>query len=236
MNIIFKTNKYKEVDFEKDPGVDVEVLENYKQEKVDAWFNSEIEKNLDGKEYTNIFIPLSIGQSYVDYLGLRFALHIRTDSGKNSGANVFIYGTETIEKLVHNDCFDVLKLSGVKLIDYSKSSISLAKEVVERVKYEKQEELEKVRLPLPNYLFDNHSIANVWGMYRLLEQAKIDYRSIDELKSRNDMNGLYLKLLMAKNSFDVTLKTKPEAEKVYKASLKLKGLTVLGKIDLDKLK
>jgi len=222
MNLIFKTSKYKEIDFAQNQEFTVKVLENYNQIKIDAWFNNEIRKNLDAKEYTNIFIPLSIGQSYVDYLGLRFALHVRTSFGKNKCSNLFIYGTENVDKLVQNDCFDVLKLTGVKLIDYSKAAIAKAGTLLECQEFDQQEELEKVNLPLPSYLFDDHSVANVWGMYKLLELGQIDYKTIPELTERKDMTGLYLKLLMARNSLTNMLRKKPKVEQLYKASLKIK--------------
>jgi hypothetical protein len=72
-------------------------------------------------------------------------------------------------------------------------------------------------------------------MYRLLEMEAINPKKITSLANDEFLNNIYIKLLLAKNP--IKEKIIEESKKDTKRfARKIKGPTILGKIDLNKFK
>lgn len=151
-------------------------------------------------EYKNIIIPLCFGDVLSDYLGLRLSLHIRTTLTINQNKNIFIYGYEGICNMINNDFFLILNTKGIILIDYNLFDIQKAVEVDINYldKRDLSNEMAKINLNIPTNHFDNHSIANLWGAFRLIEIAEININQIDSLNP-DDLKNIYFKWLQTKN-------------------------------------
>jgi len=201
---------------------------------VDQWMTDIIQKDLQESIYVNIYIPICFGRVLSDFLGLRLSLHIRTTISKNTLVNIFLYGTEDVSTLYKTDFFEILKTRGFFLVDYNINSIknSVLSNRILSTRQEVISEMNKLSLRMPGNLYDNHSVGNIWGMYRLLELSNIDYRSVKSLlNSRNDLNNIYFKWLITKNEAQV-LVTNDVVEKRTQYLTYLTGPKVIGKIDL----
>jgi hypothetical protein len=211
---------YKEINFSSD-------------DFLDDWLMTFVEELNQG--YTNIFIPLSFGQSLSDFLGLRLALYIRCADSPSRFSNLFLYGSETYCQILSNEFFDVLKLKGVHLIDYSIESIKKFEntKVKDCTENSITDDLNLLNLKVPMHLYDNHSVANVWGMHRLLDIAGVDSSDVKSLTSkRNNLKSIYFKWLLAKNNInDIRDKGVEEAEEKHN-SYKLEAPKVIRKIVL----
>lgn len=184
----FKSSVCKTLSYDKNVNVDIE-------------FDRIITHLLSEEEYQNIIIPLCFGDILSDYLGLRLAVHIRTTVTINQNKNIFIYGFTGLNNLIHNDFFLILKTKGVSLIDYNLFDIEESTEVfiTQLEKFDLPKEIAKINLNIPTNYFDNHSIANLWGAFRLLEIAEIDIQKIKALNI-DDLKNIYFKWLHAKNN------------------------------------
>ena len=163
-------------------------------------------------------------------------MHIRTSVGVNQISNLFLYGVNNLELIFQNEMSSILKIKGVYLIDYNKKSIK-DKTLTSTVILKKEElisELNKIELKIPDNLGNNHSVANVWGMHRLLELEGISSDDILSLKTKAiNLNSVYFKWLVAKNSNSKLINDEiTETRKDY--SEQGKGPKVLFKIDLSK--
>ncbi|GIQ57111.1 hypothetical protein Flavo103_02470 [Flavobacterium collinsii] len=167
---------------------------------IDLEFDRLVNLHLIQKEYQNLIIPLCFGDILSDYLGLRLALHIRTTPNVNQNKNIHIYGFEGINKLINNEFFSILKTKGTTLINYSLLDIKQATEsnICELNRNELSSEISKINLSVPLNHFDNHSIANLWGAFRLVKSANIDIELIDSLNP-DDLKNIYFKWLQTKN-------------------------------------
>ena len=212
----------------------------------DKDFNEKVLEWLNEKNYDNIFIPLCIGSILSDYNGLRLAMHIRTTSTLSQFANIFIYGIVDHSYLVQNEYYDVLKTKNVKLIEYKRSSFkdALFLNLSDLKKDILSDELNKIKLNPQGSYFDNHSIANVWGVYQLARNANI---KIDEIKDFEfeKLTDIYFKWLIAKNNLSTSISEEQKNEQLkYYEKLneqlryteKLPGVKVVKKIDLSKFK
>lgn len=201
----------------------------------DKDFNEKVLEWLNEKKYDNIFIPLCCGSILSDYNGLRLALHIRTTSTLSQFANIYIYGTVDHSNLLQNDYYDILKTKNVSLIDYKRSSfrdalfLNFSDLNIDNLSVE----LDKIKLNPPGN-HDNHSIANVWGIYQLARNADI---KIDEIKGfeKEKLSDIYFKWLITKNNLNISISEEQKNEQIIYAE-KLKGVKVIGKIDLSKFK
>ena len=97
-------------------------------------------------------------------------------------------------------------------------------------------EMRKLKLDIPGNFFDSHSIANIWGMYRLLELEDIDFKSISSLNNRrNNLNNLYFKYLQIINKSEKLVDDSVEASRnEYRVTIK--GPKILGRIFLPEPK
>ena len=181
-------------------------------ELIDVAFDRLVKEKL-AKPYVNIFIPLSIGKIYTDFSGLRLALHIRTtENSANQLANIILYGAFTQEELPkEHEFLSILLTKGVFLADYSIDGIKphiLKKERI-LVKENLNKALQKVPLKVPEHYFDSHSIANIWGLFRLLDVAGVDYNTIESIKQQTDkLSGIYFKWLLAQRKHEVISQVK----------------------------
>jgi len=219
-------------DFENVQYVELDFSTN---DELDDWLAAYIE--CFDKDYTNIFIPLSFGQSLSDFLGLQLALYIRCTESPAQYSNLFLYGSETHFQIMRNDFYDVLKMKGIHLIDYSIESIKSFMEINEKACTVENltEDLNILNLKVPLHLYDNHSVANIWGMYRLLDLAGVERSRLKTVEAKkNNVNSIYFRWLLSKNSVkDIRDAGIHEAEQNRKDyEYKLKGTTVLGKINL----
>lgn len=171
-----------------------------KNTNIDLEFDRLVNLYLNQKEYRNLIIPLCFGDILSDYLGLRLALHIRTTSNVNQNKNIYIYGFEGINKLINNEFFSILKTKGTYLINYSLLDIKQATEsdISELNINDLSNEISKINLSVPLNYFDNHSIANLWGAFRLAKSANIDVKLINSLNP-DDLKNIYFKWLQTKN-------------------------------------
>ena len=200
----------------------------------DKDFNEKVLEWLNEKKYDNIFIPLCCGSILSDYNGLRLALHVRTTQTLSQFSNIFIYGTVGHSYLFQNDYYDVLKTKNIMLIGYKRSSFreALFINLSELKRDNLSVELDKIKLNPPGNYFDNHSIANVWGVYQLARNANI---KIDELEGFEfeKLSDIYFKCLIAKNNLNASI-SQEEKNAQLRYAEKLEGLKVRGKIDLSK--
>lgn len=217
------------------PNTSVENINIENHIDIDDWMHHEIEIINTKGVFCNIFIPLCFGTYYTEFLGLRFAHHIRTTKGNNQIANIYLYGTEFIDSLISHEFFSILQTKGVHLIDNNLFTIKRYIAVTHLIlnKSDLVTELNKIQLALPNNLNDNHSVANIWGMYRLLELEGIDQEAISILKTRkNSLNNIYFKWLIAKNATGTLIdQNVKEIRQLYSDSLA--GIKVVRKIDLS---
>lgn len=205
---------------------------------IDCWMDNFVKQNLQIEEYTNILIPLSFGNILSDFLGLRLALHIRTTVTINQQKNIFIYGTESISSLMYHDFFSILKTKGISLVDYNLADLKnrlKTEEVVLKLD-DIPKELEKVELKIPDHMIDSHSVANIWGMYRLLELAALNFND-NEIFNKEDQLNIYFKYLNCKNhqliAHDKEVKEINEVHKIQFEDLRNK-IKNAQKIDLSK--
>jgi len=200
--------------------------------------HEKIEENLSNTKYKGIFLPLCFGSSLSDFNGLRLATEIRCTSSINQVTPIFIYSFVGIDILLQNEYFNILKTKNVHLINYSKKAFydsTLLSEEPFTIE-ELHKEMRKLKLDVPRNYFDSHSIANIWGMYRLLELEDIDYKSIGSLNNRrNNLNNLYFKYLKIINKseklVDESVKSSRNAYRVV-----LQGPKIIGKIILPEPK
>ncbi len=163
----------------------------------DANLQALVTKCFSEERYDCIFLPLCFGDSLSDYLGLRLAMLIKFSNTPNKYVPIIIYGEVNIFELQNNDCFDILKMTGVYLsssaprllVDVSKKAVPISAELYRK-------ELEKIHLPIPSNIGDNHSIANRWGVYRW-SKVLDDTDEIIEKISIEIPNSLYFKYLAA---------------------------------------
>jgi len=129
-----------------------------------------------------------------------------------------------------------LKTKNVWLIDYKKSSfrdalfLNFSDLNIDNLSVE----LDKIKLNPPGNYYDNHSIANVWGVYQLARNANI---KIDEIKGfeKEKLSDIYFKWLITKNNLKIPISEEQKNEQIIYAE-KLEGVKVIGKIDLSKFK
>lgn len=190
--------------------------------------------NIENESFSNIFIPLSPIGSFTDYIGLRIALYLKLNNTKSKLSNIHIYGLVNPMELINNDCFQVISFLEVNLIDYSISSIKncLDKDIFITFNDWKIQ-VRNLSLKVPEDYFDNHSIANEWGIYQMARNANIDIKTVDRFNIEK-FNKLYFRWLIVKNELyeDIPDEQK-DVQKRY--APKIKGIKTIGKIDLSKI-
>ncbi len=200
-------------------------------------FHNIINNNLSKIQYKGIFVPLCFGNSLSDFNGLRLASEIRCTNNINQCTPIFIYSFVRMEYLLQNEYFNILRTKGVELVDYSKKAFQFA--ASRRSNHLKHEELpkeiKKLELQPPKNYLDNHSIANEFGIYQLAYNAGIDINEIIDFV-KDKLDSLYFKWLVAKNGlYDELPEEVQQENKIFRNEIRLKGPTIVGKIDLTKV-
>jgi CheY-like chemotaxis protein len=162
----------------------------------DLYLHNQVNNFLTINEYENVFIPLCFGPTLSDYNGLRLATHIRCTSTKNQLKPIFIYGFVDYTFLIENEYFDILKTKNVFLIGYSKKCFedALNIEISDLTIDFLSQEIKKINLKIPSNYEDNHSIANVWAIYRWSQIIGANDENIEKITELQNSN-LYFKYL-----------------------------------------
>ena len=170
-----------------------DVSDNKLSEKTNEWFNE--------VHYEHIFIPLCFGEILSDYNGLRLATHLRCTENINQLSSIYIYGFTDIERLIHNEYFDILKTKNVFYVPFSKKSF-LEFSKVKKESYlieELSEQLKKINLEIPKNYEDSHSIANEWAIHRWSKYIGVELNTALEALFVNIANNIYFKFLKTIN-------------------------------------
>lgn len=234
-NIIFYTDRYLGVEhFKESQNVYLRKI-NAKNTNIDNFINENIIKELEEKEFNNIFIPLSPIFSFSDYLGLHTALMIKVSNTKNKLANIFIYGTELYGDVFKNKYFQVTQFKEINLIDYSKNSIeqhfSDKRSCTEEEWFQ---QVNQINISVPSHYYDNHSIANEWGIYQIVRNAGLNIEEITDF-DKDKFNSLYFKWLIAKNRlFESIPEIQKQKQKEYRAKVE-NNTKIVGYINPDTL-
>lgn len=237
-SILFFTKRYSQINknvLSKNLNIQVEKVFNDKEVTLEQWIENKFLSKLREYQFTNIFIPLSPNFAISDFIGLLIAMHIRCTQTLNQNTNIFIYGVNDYGRILNNEFFDILKTKGVSLIDYSLNEIvkNGKQERIHLPKEKIKEEVSKINLKVPKNLYDNHSVANIWGMHRLLEIEGIEKDQIPDLKGNSLLNTIYFKWLVAKNKISVKVIEEAKKETIREKN-KLPGPKKRGKINLKK--
>lgn len=235
-NLLFYSLRYLEVkSFESYDKVKLQQLIQPISFSVDTYVEEKLITLLKEREYQNIFIPLCPFYAFSDYLGLQLALLLKLSNTPNRLTNIFIYGTEQYGDIFKNPYFQVTQFSEVNLIDFSKEAIEACLDtppLTTQPQWEAQ--LDHINISVPDNYYDNHSIANEWGVYQLARNANISMEEITDL-DKDKFNSLYFKWLIAKNALYEDI---PEEQKIkqreYSVNIENKTKT-LGYIDPDTL-
>jgi|TARA_B110000902_G_C14281765_1_gene577136 CheY-like chemotaxis protein len=169
------------------------------EKPIDQEITRFVTENLLHVEYTNIIIPACFGGILSDFLGLRLATHIRCTSGINQTANIFLYSFTGVQDYFSNECFNILKTTGVGLIDYNIQSI-INSTLIEKKRlstYDLINQVKKLKIDVPLNYEDNHSIANEWAIYKWANTISANDDGIAKVESNleNDLYFKYLKTL-----------------------------------------
>jgi hypothetical protein len=235
-NLIFYTDRYQAINLIEDENFKIVNIHPPLTAELDLFISNEIiDKELDKIKFKNIYIPLSPFSSFTDYLGLHIAIYIKLSKSKNKLSNIYIYGCDDVQNIIKNNYVEVLKFKEVTLIDFSKESILITStydlNITEDIWFK---QINNIQIPIPEDYIDNHSIANEWGIYQLARNADIDIKEIDGIDLEK-LNKLYFKWLIFKNKLNEPISEEQKVEQKRYAE-KLKGPTILGNIDLSKMK
>ena len=175
-------------------------------ESIDQVLSKAINGNLIITEFTNIIIPACFGDVLSDFLGLRFASHIRCTPGINQESNIFLYSFTRIQDYFSNECFNILRTKGVCLINYDVETILNAVNSSKKylLKEDLIDEVAKLKIDVPLNYEDNHSIANEWAIYRWANTINTFDNDITkiEYKLENDLYYKYLKTIYPVNKIE----------------------------------
>lgn len=175
----------------------VEIFIDY-DKSIDEVLTNIINENLANEEYTNIILPACFGKVLADFLGLRFATHIRCTPGINQHKNLFLYSFNGLKDYFSSESFNILKTQGVFLIDYDVNTI-INKTSEEDTYLHKEKiisEVKKLDLQIPLNYEDSHSIANEWAIYKWSHTINTNDEDIAKIKIKLE-NDLYFKYLKA---------------------------------------
>jgi len=177
------------------------------EKNIDQQLTGIISENIIDDEFTNIIIPVCFGDFLSNFLGLRFATHIRCTTGINQHANIFLYSFTGIKDYFSNECFNILRTKGVFLIDYNIDSIINSTFIKEKQlsKSNLVHEVKKLKLDVPLNYEDSHSIANEWAIYKWSNTIEATDGEIVKIGSKleNDLYFKYLKTIYPISKFQL---------------------------------
>ena len=236
-NLLFYTSRYLNIElFKQHDKLTLHQLIQPMGFSVDNYVEEQMITLLKDRKYQNIFLPLSPFYAFSDYLGLQLALLLKLSNTPNRLTNIFIYGTELYGDVFKNPYFQVTQFSEVNLIDFSKEAIEACLNtppLTTQAQWKAQ--LDQINIEVPDNYYDNHSIANEWGVYQMARNANVSMEEITDL-DKGKFSSLYFKWLIAKNGLYEEI---PEEQKIkqreYSVNIKNKTKTV-GYIDPDTLR
>ena len=118
-------------------------------------------------QYDAIYIPLSMGETLSDFLGLRLAMFFRLIDTANKYAHIFIYGDADFSLFINSECAEIFKMPGVSYVSANATSLKDTLYSIHRISEDDYRMgLKKIHLSVPSDIGDNHSVANIWGLYR----------------------------------------------------------------------
>lgn len=172
------------------------IIAKFFDEEDDLEISNFINNNLSHTKFDTIFIPLCYGNSLSDYNGLRLATHIRCTSSPNQLSRIIIYGFVDINYLLQNGYFNILKTKNVFLVPFSKQSFVNAANILQTplTIEELPNQIEKLKLVVPQNYEDNHSIVNEWAIYRWATTINTEDDAIEKITQKINSN-LYFKYL-----------------------------------------
>ncbi len=148
-------------------------------------------------KYDAIYIPLCMGETLSDFLGLRLALLFRLVDTVNKFTHIFIYGVANYSLFISNECAEVLKMKGVTYVNANCQYIINSLRIIRRInESDYRLGLKKIHLNVPTNIGDNHSVANKWARYRW----SIALNDKDDAIEKNNMeidSSLYFSYLKA---------------------------------------
>lgn len=147
--------------------------------------------------YDVIYIPLCLGETLSDYLGLRLAMFFRLCNTVNKYAQIFIYGVVNATAFIKFECAEILKMPRVNYIPADSKSLIKSINDIHRISEESYRlGLKSIHLNVPTNIGDNHSVANKWGRSRW-SVALNDTDSNIEKGNTEIENSLYFRYLSA---------------------------------------
>ena len=178
-------------------------------------------------QYDAIYIPLCMGETLSDFLGLRLAMFFRLSDTANKYAHIFIYGVVNFSSFLKNECSEVLKMPGVNYIFADAKSLINSTQLIRKIKKDEYRiGLKCIHLNIPTNIGDNHSIANKWSIYRW-SLALGDSDDAIEKNNDNIYSSLYFRYLSALYPpQDVTLIDKKALE-IKRAEKESQNLNIL---------
>ncbi|GEM51955.1 hypothetical protein EB1_17450 [Empedobacter brevis NBRC 14943 = ATCC 43319] len=204
------------------------------EDVVDDDFSSMIKTKLNSEHYKSIYLSISLGQTLSDFNGLRLATHIRCTTSINQLIPIYIYSFVDLSYVLGNEYINILKTKNVFFVDYTSAWFknSLEQKIEPISLDELHSEMDKLKLNVPKDYYDNHSIANEWGIYQLARNANIPIEDVVGFDHKK-LETVYFKWLIVKNNLLIPIAEDVKVEQKKYAD-QLSGLKVKGKIDLSK--
>src|SRR5690554_1356298 len=230
-NLIIYTDRYKAVKQIEATKTTLKRIFTPKTGDIDSFIDENIiNEILLNKVYENIFIPLSPFSGYTVCTGLRIAAHIKFSNTPNNISNIFLFGSADLRLILKNKLSEIMKFKEVELIDYSHEHISNKLDSILVIDNDKLlRQINKIKIDVPSDYYDNHSIANEWGIYQLIKNADLKIDDISDF-DKSKLNRLYFKWLQCKNNlYEPIPEKQTEEQRQYRS--KLKGLTIKGNIN-----
>ena len=148
-------------------------------------------------QYDAIYIPLCMGETLSDYIGLRLAMFFKLSDTINKYSHIFIYGVVSPTSFLRNECAEVLKMPGANYVLADANSLCKSTQLIRKInKDEYRIGLKNIHLNVPSNIGDNHSIANKWSIYRW-SLALGDSDSAIEKNNDDIYSSLYFRYLSA---------------------------------------
>lgn len=147
--------------------------------------------------YDAIYIPLCMGDTLSDFLGLRLALLYRLIDTTNKYTHLFIYGVVKPLSFIKYECAEILKMPGVNYIPADGNSLKRSLQLIRKINKEDYHlGLKRIHLNVPTYIGDTHSVANKWAKYRW--SLALGHSDSDIEKNNEEIySSLYFKYLAA---------------------------------------
>lgn len=173
---------------------------------IDIQLSVFVNKFLSPIEYNGIFIKANLSHNYLEYLGLRLALHIRfsTQHPQLSSLPLIIITEETFEEL--SKLFEYpefLSTEGIYFTTESKSTINKYLQLIDNNFLRRCDGInalvERINIRPPANYQSHHSITNEWSILRWAKTIGLPTSSGSLQFLKNKIEGLlYFKFLQAK--------------------------------------